>query len=347
MVSGRPTGKQAVRNDEGQFWSTAADPVPDRPWHFLENIVIDRVVDDFEADIPAAATAAASYVRDHGDEILEADLDYNDAGRIAEIVDAARRRYIDGEVRGSSARDLFSSDSETVYNTAFLDGAAAAVAELAASTRTELIGDNSDLEPVGRAVAEDFAAAESAISLLRENRELNGYTPKMRPPHEHSAGCSTLPRPGTRSRHQHPSDDLEEDLQPDRVRYRPAQEPDTVVIEAGFGSTTITVTRRELPGENPRYWFQQHDPNDPFRQGPLIGTDPLQFGVIASGDRFSHPDRTDLYADLGRQVRDHLTGMADAVAAQRQTLADREATKIAATQVVPDHGVRRGLERSL
>ena len=144
-----------------------------------------------------------------------------------------------------------------------------------------------------------------------------------------------------------PVDGLEDDLRPDRIRRRPAPALDTVIIEAGFGSTIITVTRRELPGDNPRYWFRQDNPSDPFRQGPFPGTDPLQFGLIASGDRDSHWDRIDLYAELGHQVRDHLTGLADTVAAQRKALAEREATTNASTQTSPNHGVVRGHERSL
>ena len=65
-----------------------------------------------------------------------------------------------------------------LYNTAYLDGAAAAFAELAVTEHPDLIGGNQAPVAAARSgsAAEDLAAAEAAITLLRENRDRHGYT---------------------------------------------------------------------------------------------------------------------------------------------------------------------------
>ena len=298
----------------------AADP---------ETSIHDGLQNHHEMTPPEAATRAAASIRAWDGSVPP----HPDAAYLNNAVAAATLSFNDAH-----------QSNDLRFTTAYLDAALAAAAELTANSSRV-----SRTEPFrATQVAQDLAAAESAITLLRDNRDRNGYTPQDAATARALRGVLDAAQAWDQVPARAPADELQEDLQPDRVRNRPTHGPDTVVIEAGFGSTTttITVTRRELPGDEPRYWFRQDDPSDLFRQGPLPGSDPLQFGVAASGDRFSHPDRTDLYAELGRQIRDHLTGMADAVAAQRQTLAEMEATKVEATQVLPDHGVRRGNERS-
>ena len=65
----------------------------------------------------------------------------------------------------------------TVHNTAFLGGAVAALAELTATDHPHgLVRTRRAAGLVGPEAATDLATAESAITLLREDRDRRGYT---------------------------------------------------------------------------------------------------------------------------------------------------------------------------
>ena len=86
-----------------------------------------------------------------------------------------------------SRRPTTTGPGSTLYNTAYLDGAAATLAELA-DRASRLTRAATGTRSAGRSgsAAEDLAAAEAAITLLRENRDRHGYT------HEDAATARAL-----------------------------------------------------------------------------------------------------------------------------------------------------------
>ncbi len=85
----------------------------------------------------------------------------------------------------------------------------------------------------------------------------------------------------------------------------------------------------------------------PGGRGPLRDVDPVGMGVIAAGDREPRPNRAEIYADLGAEVRQHLVGLADAVATQREALHTRETQRAATAQPTTTPTVQPGHQRSL
>ena len=85
----------------------------------------------------------------------------------------------------------------------------------------------------------------------------------------------------------------------------------------------------------------------PGGRGPLRDVDTTGMGVIAAGDREPRPNRADVYAELGAEVRQHLTGLADAVAAQREALHARETQRVSAANTTTTPTVQPGHQRSL
>ena len=109
-----------------------------------------------------------------------------------------------------------------------------------------------------------------------------------------------------------------------------------VVIEAAFAGTTITVLR--VPGEigPSSYVFMCESPGG---RGAQQSVDVTKIGMVAAGDRTPDPDRAGDYEHLGNQVRNHLIGLADAVAESRQAWRDQQARRLEAVQTAPDVGV--------
>ena len=234
-----------------------------------------------------------------------------------------------------------------LFNTAYLDGAAAAIAELVVGTHPEYV-QSTGLSAGHRATpAEDLAAAEAAITLLRENRDLTGYTEEDAATAKALLGVldaaqvwdqvpsSTLTEHGW-----HP---LEEDLQPDRIRQRLGWD-DTVILDAGFAGATVTVQRTSRANGHADYELlapSQHG------QGPLRDVDPVALGMIAAGDRVPKAEHAELYSELGAQIREHLVGLSDAVAAHRQQLITRETRRIESMRTTSVAPGRPGPERAL
>ena len=84
----------------------------------------------------------------------------------------------------------------------------------------------------------------------------------------------------------------------------------------------------------------------PAGKGPLRDVDTTGIGMIAAGDRSPRPGRAQVYTELGADVRQHLIGLADAVAAHRQALAVKESQRAVATLSLIE-ATRLGHERAL
>ena len=136
---------------------------------------------------------------------------------------------------------------------------------------------------------------------------------------------------------------LQGDLCPDRVRPHPGFD-DTVILDAGFAGATITVQRTGLAHDPGQYQFLI---DGPAGRGPLRDVDTAGMGVAAAGDREPRPDRADVYAELGAEVRQHLIGLADAVASQREALHVRETQRMSTAHITTTPTVQPAHQRSL
>ena len=160
--------------------------------------------------------------------------------------------YRDLEAARSILKDLIAEQHRppgqpdpTIHNTAYLGGAIAALAELNGTSDPSPVSQGASRRGSGRAreAAVDMASAESAITLLREDRDRRGYTA------EDAATAKTLRTvlDGAQVWDQvsalvtaEPAPQLEEGLRPDRVRSHPGWD-DSVVLEAVFAGVTIRV----------------------------------------------------------------------------------------------------------
>jgi hypothetical protein len=234
-----------------------------------------------------------------------------------------------------------------LYNPADLAGAAATLAELHADLADAQRGQRPDLaqqDELGSA-AGDLAAAEAAITLLRENRDRHGYT-------EEDAVTARVLRGVLDSAqvwdHAAPAAQpwtTEVELRPDRVRSRPGSD-DTVIQDAGFAGAVITIQRTPgaTTGAAAGYVILVSGPGG---RGPLRDVDTTGIGVIAAGVRAPRPARADVCADLGAQVRQHPMRLADAVAIHRKALRDRESRRAETAQIAQISQSRPDGERSL
>ena len=262
--------------------------------------------------------------------------------------------YRDLEAARSILKDLIAEQHRppgqpdpTIHNTAYLSGAIAALTEL--NGTSDVAGQPGPQQArlwSSREAAVDMASAESAITLLREDRDRRGYTA------EDAATAKTLRTvlDGAQVWDQvsalmtaERAPQLEEGLRPDRVRSHPGWD-DSVVLEAVFAGVTIRVERTgdgQGPGE---YRFLDSDRG---ASGRLTEVDQETLGVIAAGDRTPRPDRQPVYQELGEQVRDHLIGLAQAVTSQREGLHRRETRRLDATLKPTDVHVASAPERSV
>jgi hypothetical protein len=302
--------------DAYALWATTADPA------IVAGREADRRINGIDADIP-----------DDG-----GDLDSEERGSMLTL----------NITRGDLATAAGPDTGGFLYNTAYLAGAAATLAELAVTAHSDRDGGNQAPAAAGRSgsAAQDLAAAEAAITLLRENRDRHGYTAEdaetaqaLRSVLDAAQVWDEVPSPT-------PVDQtprLEEDLRPDRVRPRPRFD-DTVILDAGFAGATITV-QRSGPAHDPgQYQFLTDGLGG---RGPLRDVDTAGIGVIAAGDREPRPDRADVYAELGAEVRQHLIGLADAVAVQREALHVRETQRMSTAHITTTPTVQPGHQRSL
>ena len=285
------------------------------------------------ADELAAASAAIDLVREHGQMhgYTEADM----------IAARAVRRVLDAHPVWQDIPAPGLADDQT-------DPTSAPAEELSGMARRNAESrrfDYTDAEALESVVFDrlvdrgwDIPAASTAAADYVTGRRGDipapgDYTPELIADAVNQAASSAVG----------PMDSLEPDLRPDRVHPRPGWD-DTVVLEAGFAGATITVQRSDDgPDSQPEYCFLA---TGPAGKGPLRDVDTTGMGMIAAGDRSPRPGRAQVYAELGADVRHHLVGLADAVAAHRQALAVKESQRAAAT-MTPIEATRPGRERAL
>ncbi len=132
--------------DAYAMWATTADPT------MVARREADRRINGIDADIPY----------DGGD------LDSEEHGSMLTL------NIADEDLAAAAGPDT----GGFLYNTAYLAGAAATLAELAVPAHSDLDGGNPAPPAAARSgsAAQDLAAAEAAITLLRENRDRHGYT---------------------------------------------------------------------------------------------------------------------------------------------------------------------------
>ena len=191
-------------------------------------------------------------------------------------------------------------------------------------------------------VQADLAAIEPAPAMSRDHGERNEFsTAQAKLARQLRLVLDESTTRGSITRGDHASDrtpgqaDLEAALRPDTVREHDHGD-DMVVIEAAFAGTTITVLR--VPGEigTSSYMFMCESPGG---RGAQQSVDVTKIGMVAAGDRTPDPARAGDYEHLGNQVRNHLIGLADAVAESRQAWRDQQARRLEAVQTAPDVGV--------
>jgi len=252
----------------------------------------------------------------------------------------------DDSRKSSSPVDPIDS-RDFLFNTAYLDGAAAAIAELVVNSHPEFVETDGSIGTGAQSAAENLAAAEAAIILLRENRESNGYSEEdaataraLRGVLDAAQVWDNVPSFALTDEAWRP---LEQELQPDRIRQRLGWD-DSVVLEAGFAGATVVIQRIGETNGTAKYELFAPTQNG---QGPLHDVDSVALGMIAAGDRTPKAEHNDMYGDLGAQVRRHLVGLADAVAAHRQQLLGREMGRLETMQAPLLQSGRSGHERSL
>ncbi|MGS0686534.1 hypothetical protein ACVBEQ_15540 [Nakamurella sp. GG22] len=192
------------------------------------------------------------------------------------------------------------------------------------------------------AVQADLVAIEPAPAMSRNHGERNELpTTQAKLARQVRLVLDKSIETGSITHRDHASDrtqegaDLEAALRPDTVREHDRGD-DMVVIEAAFAGTTITVLR--VPGDigPSSYVFMCESPGGSGAQQTLDAT---KIGMVAAGDRTPDPDRAGDYEHLGDQVRNHLIGLANAVAETRQAWEDQQARRLEAVQLAPDVGV--------
>ena len=85
--------------------------------------------------------------------------------------------------------------------------------------------------------------------------------------------------------------------------------------------------------------------NSVFLTSPLMSVvlrDTARIGMIAAGDRTPHPERAVEYDNLGKQVRNHLMGLAEAVDESREAIREQQTRRLQAAATVPDAGIETG-----
>jgi len=196
-----------------------------------------------------------------------------------------------------------------------------------------LISDDADRTRADYVEA-DLAAAESALSLIRqqgrrggfttEHVELAGHLKQMLD--ESSLWDSIVPDDTITVEDTEPA--LEPALRPDTVR--PGDDwDDMIVIDAAFAGTTITVMRPPRQVDSSSYVFITLEPG---KRTIMQAADLATMGMIAAGDRQPEPSRADEYERLGKQVRNHLIGLVDAVADARELRTEQEGRRLHAAQ---------------
>ena len=211
-------------------------------------------------------------------------------------------------------------------------------------TEAILLSDDADLTRPDYVEA-DLAAAESALSLIRQQGRRGGFTGEhvelaghLKQVLDESAVWDSIVPNDTVTVDATEPADLEAALRPDTVRARDDRD-DTIVIDAAFAGTTVTVLRTP-GGLNPAGYVFMVD--SPGGRGEQRAIDVTTIGMIASGDRTPNPAREGEYQSLGTQVRNHLVGLADAVAESREAWQEQQARRLNKATPEPNHTIDTG-----
>jgi len=206
-------------------------------------------------------------------------------------------------------------------------------------TESASTGDDVD-RPRTDTVEADLAAAESALSLIRGQAQRQGFTDdhvelvaQLKRVLDESTVWDTI----TPDDQPEPAD-LEPALRPDTVRPRDDWD-DMIVIDAMFAGITVTVMHQP-GGISPTNTLFFCD--GPAGHGTLEVADTARIGMIAAGDRTPHPERAVEYDNLGKQVRNHLMGLAEAVDESREAIREQQTRRLQAAATVPDAGIETG-----
>ncbi len=167
------------------------------------------------------------------------------------------------------------------------------------------------------ATREDLAAAESALAMIRDHGRRHGF---LRQVLDESAVWDTITLGESILERTPMQADLEPPLRPNTVRERDDWD-DMIVIDAAFAGTTVTVLRAPGGLEPSSYVCLCGSPGS---RGAQHAVDVTTIGMIAAGDRTPDPARAGEYESLGAQVRNHLIGLADAVAESRQAWQEQQ-----------------------
>jgi hypothetical protein len=201
------------------------------------------------------------------------------------------------------------------------------------------VGEDTD-RPRQDAVEADIAAAESALAMIRGQGRRHGFTGdhaqlvgQLRQVLDESAVWDTI----TPDDQPEPAD-LEPALRPDTVRERD-EDDDMIVIDALFAGVTVTVMHQP-GGIGPTNTLFFCD--GPTGRGTLEVADTTRIGMIAAGDRTPNPERSAEYDNLGKQVRNHLTGLAEAVDHSREAIREQQTRRVQAAVTVPGAGIETG-----
>lgn len=195
-------------------------------------------------------------------------------------------------------------------------------------------GDDADRSRA-EAVEADLAAAESALSLIRGQGRRGGFTSEhielagqLKQMLDESSLWDTIVPDDTITVEDTEPRELEQALRPDTVRAVDDWD-DMIVLDAAFAGTTITVIRPPGPVDSPSYVFMTLEPG---KRSIMQAADLSTMGRIAAGDRQPEPSRADEYERLGKQVRNHLIGLVDAVADARELRTEQEGRRLQAPQ---------------
>jgi hypothetical protein len=214
-------------------------------------------------------------------------------------------------------------------------------------TEAILISEDADLTRADYVEA-DLAAAESALSLIRQQGRRSGFTSEhvelaghLKQMLDESSLWDTIVPDDTIAGDGTEPAELEPALRPDTVR--PVDEwDDMIVIDAAFAGTTITVMRPPGPVDSSSYVFMTLEPG---KRSIMRAADLSTMGMIAAGDRQPEPSRADEYERLGKQVRNHLIGLVDAVADARELRSEQESRRLHAAQAGIGSPVEAGYQR--
>lgn len=196
------------------------------------------------------------------------------------------------------------------------------------------VSDDLD-RPRTEAVQADLVATESALAMIRDQGQRNGFTTdQVELAHqlrlvldESSVWDSITPNDPATANPPEPAA-LEPALRPETVR--PGDDWDDIIaLDAAFAGRTVTVLRP--PGQiGPfSYVFLADTPGTRYAKQ---AADTPTLGMIAAGDGEPDPARAAEYDDLGQQVRRHLIGLVDAVAEARELRQEQEGRRLHAAQ---------------